>query len=220
MFSADNDFSSNRATQRQAAISYLQREVPFTEAVDGVYVLVVPAAVGRPRAYDAMEFDRSVEALRGCADLFTKHGIKAAIEPIRSAETSLVHSIADAQRYIAAVDHPGVQNINADIYHMQSEEGHIGEALLACGDKLVNVHFADSNRSALGSGSMDVCTIIRALYILGFNTEGKFVTFEPLGPGGDPYPAMYGKPDKARLDALVHESVDYFRACEQSVLSE
>src|SRR3974390_318037 len=33
MFSADNDLSSNRPGQRQAAISYLQREVPFTEAV-------------------------------------------------------------------------------------------------------------------------------------------------------------------------------------------
>ena len=35
MFSADNDLSSNRPGQRQAAISYLQREVPFTEAVGG-----------------------------------------------------------------------------------------------------------------------------------------------------------------------------------------
>ena len=35
MFSADNDLSSNRPGQRQAAISYLQREVPFTQAVGG-----------------------------------------------------------------------------------------------------------------------------------------------------------------------------------------
>jgi len=46
------------------------------------------------------------------------------------------------------------------------------------------------------------------------------VTFEPLGPGGDPYPAMYGKPDKARLDALVFDSIRYFRACEDIVLSD
>ena len=30
MFSADNDLSSNRPMQRQAAIDYLKREVPFT----------------------------------------------------------------------------------------------------------------------------------------------------------------------------------------------
>jgi hypothetical protein len=46
------------------------------------------------------------------------------------------------------------------------------------------------------------------------------VTFEPLGPGGDPYPAMYGRPDKAKLDALVQNSIRYFRDCEELVLSE
>jgi sugar phosphate isomerase/epimerase len=220
MFSADNDLSSNRPGQRQAAISYLQREIPFTQAVGGAYLLVVPAAVGRAGAYDAMEFERSVESLLGVADLFVKHHVKAAIEPIRSAETSLTHSVADAQRYIAAVNHPGVAHINGDVYHMQSEESHIGEAILNAGDSLVNLHFADSNRCALGEGSMDVSTIIRALYLIGHNQEGRFVTFEPLGPGGDPYPAMYGKPDKPKLDALVHDSIRYFRECEESVLAE
>jgi D-psicose/D-tagatose/L-ribulose 3-epimerase len=220
MFSADNDLSSNRAVHRQAAIDYLKREVPFTQAVGGTYLLVVPSAVGRAAAYDAMEFDRSTETLRGIADLFVKHQVKAAIEPIRSAEVSLTHTIADAKRYIAAVNHPGVAHINGDVYHMQSEESHIGEALLEAGEMLVNLHFADSNRCALGQGALDVDTIIRALYILGYNSEGKYVTFEPLGPGGDPYPAMYGKPAPAKLDALVVDSVRYFREREASVLSE
>lgn len=67
---------------------------------------------------------------------------------------------------------------------------------------------------------MDISTIIRALYLIGYNREGRFVTFEPLGPGGDPYPAMHGKPNKARLDALVFNSIRYFRDCEDMVLAE
>jgi D-psicose/D-tagatose/L-ribulose 3-epimerase len=220
MFSADNDLACNRATIRQAAIDYLKREVPFTQAVGGHYLLVVPGAVGRPKAYDDVEFDRSAETLSAWAHLFTEHNVKAAIEPIRSAEVSLVHTVADAKRYIAAVNHPGVGHINGDIYHMQSEERHIGEAILDAGDRLVNLHFADSNRCALGEGFMDVCTIIRALYLIGYNTEGRFVTFEPLGPGGDPYPAMHGRADKAKLDALVSTSIRYFRECEELVLAE
>jgi D-psicose/D-tagatose/L-ribulose 3-epimerase len=220
MFSADNDLSSNRATCRQAAIDYLRREVPFTKQVGGNYLLVVPGAVGRPRAYDDVEFDRSAETLAQCADLFVEHGVRSAIEPIRSAETSLVHTVADAKQYIDAVGHPGVAHINGDVYHMQSEERHIAQAILDAGDRLVNLHFADSNRCALGEGSMDVCTIIRALYLIGHNQEGRYVTFEPLGPGGDPYPAMYGRPDKARLDALVSTSIRYFRECEELVLAD
>lgn len=220
MFSADNDLSSNRAISRQAAVDYLRREIPFTKEVGGSYLLVVPGAVGRPKAYDDAEFERSAETLAMHADWFVKHGVKAAIEPIRSAETSFLHTVADAKRYIREVNHPGVAHINGDVYHMQSEESHIGEAILDAGDQLTNLHFADSNRCALGEGSMDACTIIRALYLIGYNHEGRFVTFEPLGPGGDPYPAMYGKPDKAKLDALVSDSIRYFRECEELVLSE
>jgi sugar phosphate isomerase/epimerase len=217
MFSPDNDLSSNRATQRQAAIDYLKREIPFTAAVGGTYLLVVPGAVGRPQPYDAMEFDRSVETIRLVADLFVEHKVRGAVEPIRSAEVSLCHTVSDAKRYIAAVNHPGVAHINGDVYHMQTEESHIGEALLDAGDQLTNLHVGDSNRCALGKGSLDVDTMIMALYLVGYNTDGKFVTPEPLGPGGDPYPAMYGKPNKAKLDALVNRTARYFREREEAV---
>ncbi len=220
MFSADNDLASNRAVCRQAAIDYLRREIPFTQAVGGYYLLVVPGAVGRPRAYDDVEFDRSAETLAQCAHWFTEHNVQAAIEPIRAAEVSLVHTLADAERYIRQVSQPSVAHINADVYHMQSEESHIGTALINAGDRLLNLHFADSNRSALGEGSMDVATIIRALYILGHNRPGRFVTFEPLGRGGDPYPAMHGRPNKTKLDALVSTSIRYFRDCEEMVLAD
>jgi D-psicose/D-tagatose/L-ribulose 3-epimerase len=220
MFSADNDLASNRAICRQNAIDYIRREVPFTKAVGGSYLLVVPGAVGRPKAYDDVEEERSAETLRICADLFSEDGIRAAIEPIRSAETSLTHTIEDAKRYIARVAHPGVASINGDVYHMQSEEAHIGAAILDAGDMLANLHFADSNRCAAGAGSMDIATIIRALYVIGHNREGRFVTFEPLGPGGDPYPAMHGRSDPARLDVLVSQSIRYFRDCEEMVLAE
>lgn len=218
MFSNDNDLSSNRAIKRQAAIDYIKREVEFTAAVGGKYLLVVPGSCGRPDAYDDTEFERSVETLRIVADWFTKYGVKAAIEPIRSAEVSFIHTVADAKKYIKAVNHPGVAHINGDVYHMQSEEAHIGEAILEAGDMLVNLHMADSNRCALGEGSMDLDTIIMALYLIGYNQEERFVTPEPLGPGGAPYPAMYGKPDKQVLESLVQQSATYFREREEELL--
>ena len=220
MFSADNDLSSNRAAHRQAALDYLRREIAFTAAVNGDYLLVVPGAVGRPQAYDDAEFHRSAETLRIAGVWFLKHGVKAAIEPIRAAEVSLVHTIAEAEDYIQAVNHPGVAHINGDVYHMQSEEQHIGEALMAAGDRLVNLHMADSNRCALGQGSLDLDTIIKALYVIGHNTEGRYVTPEPLGPGGDPYPAMNGKPDKLALDQLVQQTARYFREREEFLLAD
>lgn len=219
MFSTDNDLSSNRAVHRQAAVDYLKRELEFAKQMDAGYILVVPGAVGRPVAYDKTEFERSVETLQLVADLFAKNSVKAAIEPIRSAEVSLVHTIADAKKYLKAVGHPGIGHINGDIYHMQSEEAHIGEALLDADDQLLNLHMADSNRCALGEGSMDLDTIIMALYLIGFNATGRYVTPEPLGPGGNPYPAMYGKPDKHQLDKMVKQTTNYFRKREEEILA-
>ncbi len=219
MFSADNDLSSNRAIHRQAAVDYLKRELAFTQAVGGSYILVVPGAVGRPDAYDHMEFERSVETLLLVADEFTAHQVRGAVEPIRSAEVSLCHTVADAKQYIAAVNHPGIQHINGDVYHMQAEEDHISAAIMDANQMLLNLHMADSNRRALGLGAMDLDTIIMALYVIGFNAEGRYVTPEPLGPGGAPYPAMYGKPDKASLDAMVQQTAVYFREREGVLLS-
>lgn len=211
MFSKENDLSSNIAVQRQRAIDYIRRELDFASAIGAGYMLVVPGAVGRPSAYDDSEFQRSVETLSIVADEFVKHRVRAAIEPIRSAEVSLVHTVADAKEYIRQVNHPGIQHINGDVYHMQSEESHIGQALVDAGNMLTNLHLADSNRCALGYGSLDLDTIIMALYVIGYNNDNCFCTPEPLGPGGDPYPAMFGKPNNEMLDALVFDSIAYFR---------
>ena len=219
MFSADNDLSSNRAMHRQAAIDYIRREADFTAEMGGVYMLVCPAAVGRPNKYDDSEWQRSVEALAIIADVFVKNGVKAAIEPIRAAETSLVHTFEEAKRYIADVGSPGVCHINGDVYHMLLGESHIGQAIVDAGEMLANLHMADSNRCALGEGFLDLDTIIMALYLIGYNNDNCFVTPEPLGPGADPYPAMNGIPEPKKLDRLVLDTAKYFREREEEVLS-
>jgi sugar phosphate isomerase/epimerase len=218
MFSADNDLASNRPIHRQNAIDYIKRETEFGEEVGATYILVAPAAVGRPGAYDSTEFERSVEGIRIAADHFVAHNLRAAVEPIRSAEVSIIHTVAEAKRYIAAVNHPGVRHINGDVYHMQSEETHIGEAVLDAGEMLINLHLADSNRTALGEGSLDLDAIIMALYLIGYNEDGRYCTPEPLGPGGDPYPAMYGKPEPETLDRMVEQTIHYFREREKELL--
>ncbi len=217
MFSAENELASNRPVVRQRAIDYIKRNVEFGYAVGARYFLIVPGAVGRPQRIDDSEFARSVETLQRVGHVFAESRIRGAIEPIRSAEVSIVHTFAEARRYLEAVDLPGVQHINGDVYHMQVEERHIGEALWRAGRRLTNLHLADSNRGALGDGSLDIDTIIMALYLAGFNNDLCFATPEPLGPGGDPYPAMFGQPDKAVLDRLVRTTARTWNAREEIV---
>lgn len=214
MFSRENDLSSNNAWQRQNAIDYIKREVEFCAAVGGEYLLIVPGAVGRPDKYDDSEYERSIEALRIVGKVFEEYRIKGAIEPIRSAEVSMVHTFREAKQYIQDLGCDWIRFINGDVYHMQSEEVHIGKTILDGKDYLYNLHLADSNRCALGKGSMDLDTIIKALYAIRYD---GYVTAEPLGPGGNPYPAMNGKHDSLELDRLVKDTVDYFRERENSI---
>ena len=217
MYSAENDLSSNSGVTRQRAIDYTRRNLELGRELGVKYFLIVPGAVGRPAAIDNMEFDRSVETLRIVADDFAAAGIRGAVEPIRSAEVSLVHTFNDAERYIEAVGSPGVQHINGDVYHMLVEEDHIAASIVAHGPRLTNLHLADTNRCALGDGFLDIDTLIMALYLIGYNNEWCYCTPEPLGPGGDPYPAMFGKPNPALLDDLVRKSATYWKEREKFV---
>lgn len=221
MFTAESELSSNSPIVRQRVIDYIRRNLELGYELGAKYFLVAPGAIGRPIPYDNMEFYRSVETLQIVADEFIKSGIRGAIEPIRSAEVSFCHTFQDAKEYIASVNSPGIKYINGDVYHMLCEESHIGKAILDAEGMLTNLHLADTNRGALGEGSLDLDTIIMALYIIGYNNdESAFVTPEPLGPGGDPYPAMYEKPDKNKLDNLVKQTANYFREREEEVLSQ
>lgn len=219
MFSAENDLSANSGVIRQRAIDYIKRNVELGHEVGAKYFLIVPGAVGRPAKYDDMEFDRSVETLSIVADVFEQAGIRGAVEPIRAAEVSFVHTFAEAEAYIKAVDSPGVQHINGDVYHMLVQESHIADTIVQYGSRVTNLHLADTNRGALGEGFLDVDTLIMALYLIGFNDEWCYATPEPLGPGGDPYPAMYGRPDPALLDNLVRQTATYWREREEEVLA-
>jgi D-psicose/D-tagatose/L-ribulose 3-epimerase len=218
MFSQDNDLSSTDATSVKAAQDYIKRQLDFLAEVGAKYMVVVPSAVGRPNALAGDEFARSVEALKACAPYFKDSGIFASVEPIRAAEVSLVHTVKDAMKLIEAIDDEAIAHINADTYHMMLEEAHIGQAIIEAGDRLCNLHVADSNRGALGTGMTDFDTIIRAAYIIGMNTKDRFITPEPLGPFPNPYVLANSPCNVPVMDKLVKDTAAYFRQREEVVL--
>jgi len=217
--SPECELASNRPHVTQRSIDYFRRNIELAAELGGSYLLFGAGAVGRPNPYDANEARRAADAIRIIADDFARAGVRGAVEPIRAAEVSLVHTFAEAQRLIAMVDHPGVSHIAGDVYHMLAGEEHIGATLLEYGPMLINLHLADSNRMALGSGMLDLDIVLMALYAVGYDNERCFCTAEPLGPGGDPYPQMWGSPDAAMLDRLVEQTARTFREREAEILA-
>lgn len=216
LFSPDNDLSSPAPSVRGRAIEYVRRNAELTAETGGEYLLLVAGAVGRPQPEDPYERDRSVESVRRVADELAALGVRGAVEPIRSAEVSFCHTLSDAARYIEAVGHPAVRHINADIYHMLTEEANPYAALEEHGDRIINLHLADTNRGALGGGVLDLDLVLQALHATG-HTERGYCTAEPLGPGANPYAALHGTPPPEQLDALVERTARTFYAREGAV---
>jgi sugar phosphate isomerase/epimerase len=219
MISPQSELSSNKPQITQRAIDYFRRNIEMCSEFEGSYLLFGAGAVGRPTPYDDQEFHRAAQAMRILGDDFLNAGVRGAIEPIRAAEVSFCHTFADAKALIEEVDHPGVQHIAGDIYHMYTEEQHVAGTLLEDGHMLTNLHMADSNRRALGLGSMDLDLILMALYVTGFNNDKCYCSAEPLGPGGDPYPQMFGNPSPELLDEMVEQTARYFYEREEILLS-
>lgn len=218
MVSPESELSSNKPHITQRSIDYFRRNTDMCAELGGAYILFAPGAVGRPKPYDENEFHRAADALRILGDHFVSRGVRAAIEPVRAAETSLCHTFKEVKRLIDAVNHPGVRHIAGDVYHMYVEETHVSATILEYGLTMTNLHMADSNRMALGLGSMDLDLILMALYTVGYNNEKCFCSAEPLGPGGDPYPQMFGNPEPEVLDALVGQTARYFYEREREIL--
>lgn len=218
-FGDSNALSTNNNFARQTAREYIIEEAKFCKAVGGTYLLVVPGTVGRAAPYDSSDYERSVRTLRSVADVFTETGVLCAVEPINSAEVPICSTVDSVLKYIKDVNHLGVQHINGDVFHMLCGEKHIGQAILDCGEHLVNLHVEDTNRMPLGNGMMDVDTIIRALYLLNYNRDGHFVTGEPLGAGRDSYTIMYGRHPEAVKDQMLADTVGTLREREEAVIN-
>jgi len=218
MVSPECELSSNLPHITQRSIDYFRRNIEMCAELGGRYLLFAPGAVGRPKPYDDYELYRAAEAIRVLGEDFVRAGVRAAIEPVRAAEVSFCHTYKEAKQLIDLVDHPGVKHIAGDVYHMLTEEEHISGTILEYGHMMVNLHMADSNRRALGSGALDLDLILMALYVTGYNNENCFCSAEPLGPGGDPYPQMFGSPGTEILDTLVEQTARYFFERENEIL--
>ena len=51
----------------------------------------------------------------------------------------------------------------ADLFHMNIEEANAGQAIRDAGSRVGHVHFADSNRQAVGFGHTEMTSILSAL---------------------------------------------------------
>jgi len=107
------------------------------------------------------------EALEELAPRAAHHGVPLLFEPLNRYETNLLNRVDESLTFLNQLR---AQNVNllCDLFHMNIEEADIATALRLAGPRLGHVHFADSNRLAVGSGHTDIAPVVAALREIGY----------------------------------------------------
>jgi sugar phosphate isomerase/epimerase len=107
-------------------------------------------------------YDIAVDAVRDLASFAKTLGASLTVEPINRYETNFLNTIEETLKFIQIV---GCHNVGlvADTFHMNIEEKDMAASFLEASSLLWHVHFADSNRYAVGLGHLDFQTFVTVL---------------------------------------------------------
>ena len=108
------------------------------------------------------------EALDDLGEHAAKLGSVFLYEPLNRYETNLFNRLGDTAAWLRTLRTKNVR-ILADLFHMNIEEADLAAAISDAGDLIGHVHFADSNRNAVGLGHTDVARAYAALDKIGYD---------------------------------------------------
>jgi len=141
--------------------------------VDVAGGLAAPAIIGSMQGSAAPDvareeaLDHLAAALGELGERAARHGQVLLYEPLNRYETNLFNRQAEAAAFL---DARGIRHVRllCDLFHMNIEEVDPAAALEAAGPRVGHVHWADSNRQAMGSGHTDPRPVIAVLERIGY----------------------------------------------------
>lgn len=149
-----------------------QRAIDFIKTIiDGAAELGAPAIIGsmQGKSSQAVKRETANAYLREGLEVLNEHASQyqtvLLFEPLNRYETDQANTLEQGQRLVEGI--PNVRLL-ADLFHMNIEEANMADAIRRAGRSIGHVHFADSNRMAVGLGHLDVPPVIAALREIGY----------------------------------------------------
>lgn len=161
-----------RLTEPDAQVRARAREF-IASVIDFAGSFGAPAIVGSMQGRSEGDVSREQaftwlrEALEQLGPRARALGVPLLFEPLNRYETNLVRSVAEGLELLKPLRTKNVKLL-VDLFHANIEEVSLAEALRLAGHDLGHVHFADSNRQAVGLGHTDFAPIAEALQQIGF----------------------------------------------------
>jgi len=155
------------ASMRAAAQEFIAR------IIDVAGQFGAPAIIGsmQGRFEGDLPRDQALDHLASALDLLGSraagHGQVLLYEPLNRYETNLFTRQGDAAAWLESQGLAHVRLL-CDLFHMNIEEADIAATLAAVGRRVGHVHWADSNRQAMGLGHTDLEPVVAALRGIGY----------------------------------------------------
>lgn len=170
------------------------------QIIDAAGRFGAPAIIGSMQGRAASADERS-PALKLLGDSLvelaehaeTEHGVPLLVEPLNRYETNLLNEVGDTAKWLGTLPTKNLR-ILADLFHMNIEEADMSQALRDGGPLVGHVHFADSNRRAVGMGHAPIADAIATLQTLGYR---GYLSAE-----------IFPRPDS---DAAARQTIESFR---------
>jgi len=141
--------------------------------IDAAGEFGAPAIIGSMQGRTSPDVPRDT-ALNLLADALDELGRRAAhhgqpllYEPLNRYETDCFNQQAVAAAWLDGLGLSDVKLL-CDLFHMNIEEADMAATLEAVGHRIGHVHWADSNRQAVGFGHADMAPVVAALRRIGY----------------------------------------------------
>ena len=154
--------------QRDRAQGFIAAAIDFAASFDAPAIIGSMQGRCDPNVPREQALSWLGEALEQLAERAQGEGMPLLYEPLNRYETNLFNRLSDTAEFVRSLRTKNVR-ILADLFHMNIEEASIPEAIRTAGPLLGHLHFADSNRHAVGFGHTEIPPIATALRDVGYS---------------------------------------------------
>ena len=148
------------ASKRRQAIDFVKAMIDFGARHRA------PAIIGSMQGVHSGDKEESLAFLKASLEELGDHAhsqnVSLLYEPLNRYETNLFNRLDESAEFIKTLNTEGVM-ILADLFHMNIEEVDMAQSIRDVSEFIGHVHFADTNRHAIGLGHLDVPPIAKAL---------------------------------------------------------
>ncbi|NRP21770.1 L-ribulose 3-epimerase [Ensifer adhaerens] len=175
---ADSDISSGDAEKARRGKEKLEQALSVARDCGATHVCgILHSAFQKNTApTTAAGVAMSVDVLQQVAETAAKSGITLGLEVVNRYESNVLNTASQGVELCKRIGAPNVK-VHLDVYHMNIEESDVPSAIKATGDYLGYFHTGDSHRGYMGSGTIDLAGVFRALVSSGYAGPITFESF-------------------------------------------